>query len=76
MTMTYGYSVAYMGKPPTSHVTGFATRERMMAQIVSRFSLSMGELIQLCREGYLYLREAPVSTGLSTNCITTFEQEV
>lgn len=69
--MSYAYTVGELGKAPTSSVTGFATRELMMAQIFSRYSLNMGELQQLCCDGHLYLRESPTSNKLSTRCITT-----
>lgn len=73
--MSYAYTVGELGKAPASSVTGFATRELMMAQIVSRYSLTMGELKQLCCEGHLYLRESPTSNALSTRCITTHEAQ-
>lgn len=72
--MAHGYSVSYLGKPATTHAQGFSSRVVACEAAASRFNLTDGELTQLHREGFLYLRE-PQSEKLTSNCITIWENE-
>jgi len=70
--MAYGYSVSYLGKPPTTHAEGFASRVVACGAAASRFGLTDSELAQLYTEGFLYMRE-PHTHKLTSNCITVWE---